>query len=242
MHNKKILIAIPAESIDSGVFNFISNCLTGDNIHLEVNIYQGKGQADSLLVHIDRLSKLCVSKSIDLRIQIRKTEALKKLSHLSIFADFIIMHRDLLQNNAFARAYGKVTSPVLILPANFESINHVVLSADGSSESIRIIKQFTQLFARQIKNIHVTLIYVMDDIFETSDEYLLIDYLKGFFEELGVLKILKPLSEKDLRPVRHDEHTLFVSTCTSLTSCYDTGFMSPATIDEKSIIFLASQA
>ena len=242
MHNKKILIALPSESIDRGVFNLISNCLTGENIYLEINIYQTKGQSDSILAHIDKLSKLCVSKSIDLRIQILNTEALEKLSHRAIFADLIILHRDLLDNSTFARAYGKLTSPILILPSNFESINHVVLSADGSPESIRIIKQFAQLFARQIKNIHVTLIYVMDDVFETSDEVMLIDYLKGFFKELGVLKLLKPLTAKDLKPVRQDEHTLFVSTCTSLTSCYDTGFMSPATIDEKSIIFLASQA
>ena len=242
MHNKKILIAIPAESIDSGVFNIISNCLTGDNIYLEVNIYQTLGHSDSILKHIDKLSKLCVSKSIDLRIQILNSEALEKLSHRATFADLIILHRDLINDTHFARAYGKVTSPVLILPANFDSINHVVLATDGTPETIRILKQFTQLFARQIKNIYVTLIYVMDDIFETSDEILLVDYLKGFFKELGVLKILKPLTEKELKPVKYDEHTLFVSTCTSLTSCYDTGFMSPATIDKKSLIFLASQA
>ena len=242
MHNKKILIAIPAESIDSGVFNLISNCLTGENIHLLVNVYQTKGHSDSTLVHIDKLSKLCVSKSITLRIQILQTGALARLSHRSIFADLIIIHRDLLDDSHFARAYGKVTSPVLVLPAKFDSINHVVLTADGTPETIRIIKQFTQLFARQIKNINVTLIYVMDDIFETSDEVLLIDYLKGFFKELGVLKILKPLTERELKPVKYDEHTLFVSTCTSLISCYDTGFMSPATIDKKSLIFLASQA
>lgn len=242
MHNKKILIAIPSESIDSGVFNIISNCLTGENIHLEVNIYQTAGHSDSILVHIDRLSKLCVSKSIDLRIQILKTKALQKLSHRATFADLILIHRDLLDDSVFARAYGKVTSPVLILPSNFDSINNVVLTSDGTQETVRIIKQFTQLFARQIKNINVTLIYVMDDIFETSDEIMLVDYLKGFFKELGILKILKPLTEKELKPVKYDEHTLFVSTCTSLTSCYDTGFMSPATIDKKSLIFLASQA
>lgn len=242
MHNKKILIAIPAESIDSGVFNIISNCFTGEDIHLEVNIYQTLGQSDSILTHIDKLSKLCVSKSIELRIQILKADALKKLSHRATFADLIIIHRDLLDDSVFARAYGKVTTPVVILPSNFETINNVVLTSDGTSETIRIIKQFTQLFARQIKNINVTLIYVMDDIFETSDEILLVDYLKGYFKELGVLKILKPLTEKELKPVKYDEHTLFVSTCTSLISCYDTGFMSPATIDKKSLIFLASQA
>jgi|SRR5690554_4785569 len=241
MHNKKILIALPAESIDSGVFNIILNCLRGDNIHILLNVYQTTEHSDSTLVKLDKLSKLCLNREITLRIQILRASALARLSHRSIFADLIIIQRDLLKNADFVSMYGKVTSPMLLLPTGFESINHVVLTADGTPETIRIIKQFTQLFARQIANTNATLVLVMDEVFDTRDEILFVDYLKGFFKKLGVLKILKPLTDRDLKPVKYDAHTLFVSTCSLLTSCYETGFMSPAAIDKKSLIFLASQ-
>lgn len=241
MHNKKIIIAVPVESFDEGVYKLIADSLSGEDINLTVNVYETVGQMESILSKLDKLSKLCVTKSISLRIQILKPEALGRLSHRSLFADLIVIHRDLLNQPHFVKAYGKVSSPILILPPNFSKINHVVLTSDGSPESINSIKQFTQLFASQLKHTHVTLVYLMDDLLESSDEILLVDYLKGFFKELGVLKSIKPMSEKELKLIKYDDNTLMVSSCTSLLCYYESKEHEKNQSDKNSIVFLAPQ-
>lgn len=241
MHSKKIIIAVPAESFDQGIFNLISEILTGDDISLTLNVYEAVGKMETVLEKLEKLSKICVSKSITLRIQILKVEALARLSHRSLFADLIVMHRDLLNQPHFVKAYGKVSSPILILPPAFTTINHVVLTSDGTPESVHSIKQFTQLFAAQVKHTNVTLVYLMDDLLESSDEILLVDYLKGFFKELGVLKSIKPISEKELKLIKYDDNTLVVSSCTSLLCYYESKEKERSQMDKDAIVFLAPQ-
>ncbi len=242
MHNKKIIIATPARSIDCGVFNLITDWLNGDNIHLTIYVYRAQGQSTSTLAILNRLSKLCIKKGISLRLQIFKSDSTKNLAQQAAFADLLIIHQDLVLEPGFSQQFGKVLSPVLVLPKRFTSINEVLLTADGTAESIRSIKQFTQLFLQQIKQTKVTLIYIINELSETQDELLLIEYLKQYCKELGVLKMLKPLTPKALKPIKCDEQTLVVNTQGSVNENYFRDALIPALTIKNSIIFLPSEA
>lgn len=241
MTDKKIILAISAQSVDTSVFNLVTNCMSGENIHLTVCVFRDKVQSNSTLTNLEELSKLCSDKSITLRLRILKNDDPQRLLKLSTFADLLILHQELLEEPHFVETFGKHTCPVMILPKAYDSINHVLLTVDGSVESIKSIKQFAQLFANQIKNIEVTLLFLLETDFETMDELLLIEYLKQYCEKLGVLKIIKPLTERKLKPVKCNDQTLVLSAYGSLVANYKTNILEPILCDSNSIFFIPSE-
>lgn len=241
MTDKKIILALSAQSVDTSVFNLVSNCLNGDNIHLTVCVFRDKVQSNSTLTNLEELSKLCSDKSITLRLRIFKNDDPQRLLKLSTFADLLILHQDLIDIPHFAETFGKHTCPVMVLPKAYDSINHVLLTVDGSVQSIKSIKQFAQLFANQIKRIEVTLLFLLETDFETVDELLLIEYLKQFCDKLGVLKIIRPLTARKLKPVKCDDHTLVLSAYGSLIANYRANILQPILYDTNSIFFIPSE-
>ncbi|NEN23929.1 hypothetical protein G3O08_10505 [Cryomorpha ignava] len=241
MTDKKIILALPAQYADTSVFNLVTNCLGGENIHLTVCVYKDAVHSNSTLTNLEQLSKLCSDKSITLRLRILIGDDPQRLLKLSTFADLLILHQGLLEKPDFVTAFGKHTCPVIILPMAYSSINHVLLTLDGSVESIKSIKQFAQLFSHQIKRIEVTLLFLLETDFETGDEILLIEYLKQFCEKLGVLKIIKPLTERKLKPVKCDDHTLILSAYGSLIANYRSTVLEPILHDTNSVFFIPSE-
>src|SRR5690606_24801762 len=241
MTDKKIILVLSAQSVDTGIFNLVSNCLNGENIHLTVCVFREQVQANSELTDLELLSKLCAEKSITLRLRILKKDEHQRLLKLAVFADLLILHQDLLDTPHFANSFGKHTCPVMILPKAYSSINHVLLTVDGSLESVKAIKQFAQLFTHQIKKIEVTLLFILETEFDTVDELLLIEYLKQFCEKLGVLKIIKPLTERNLKPVKCDDHTLVLSAYGALIANYRMHILHTVLCDSNSIFFLPSE-
>lgn len=241
MTDKKIILALSAHSVDSSVFNLISNCLNGKNIHLTVCLFRDEVQTNSDPVNLEQLSKVCADKSITLRLRILKKAEPQRLLKLSVFADLLVLHQELLETPRFAASFGKHTCPVMILPKAYSSINHVLLTVDGSIESVKSIKQFAQLFAHQIKNIEVTLLILLETQFETVDELLLIEYLKQYCGKLGVLKIIKPLTERNVKPIKCDDHTLVLSAYGALIANYRTHVLQPVMHDSNAIFFLPSE-
>jgi hypothetical protein len=102
----------------------------------------------------------------------------------------------------------------VVLPKAFESISNVLLITDGSREALKSIKQFFQIFSRQARDMDVTLLAVADEHgahMQTKDEMLLLNYIKQYCRNIGMLKVRKPLTAKLLRPVQCNDQTVVVS-------------------------------
>lgn len=242
MYNKKIILATSSQTIDSSIFNLVSNCISGENIHLTLCVFKELSHRNTTVTNLNRLTDLCNEKAIILRLRILKSNEARKLQKLSLFADLLIIHQSLIQKADFTADFGIHSCPVMVLPNMYESINHVLLTLDGSPKSVASIKQFAQLFPNKLRNTDVTLVFFMDTDFEAGDEMLLIEYLKQFCEKLGVLKILKPISAQKLKPLKCDNHTLVLNVSGSLISDYQNCSLLPSLKSKKSVIFLPADA
>ncbi len=173
MYNKKIILATSSQTLDSSVFNLVSNFISGENISLTLCVFKEISHGNVTVANLNKLTDFCNEKAIILRLRIFKSNEARKLQKLSVFADLLVIHQSLIQRSDFTADFGVHSCPVMVLPKIYESINHILLTLDGSPKSVSSIKQFAQLFPNQLKKTDVTLVFLMDGDFETGDEMLL---------------------------------------------------------------------
>ncbi|MCG8474013.1 MAG: universal stress protein [Cytophagales bacterium] len=80
--------------------------------------------------------------------------------------------------------------PILILPEQFEKVEHVVFCYDGRDSSLFAIKHFSVLFAKQLRDKVVTVLTVDPEEGEgIANEKELMGYLTHHFTNVGVKRI-----------------------------------------------------
>ncbi len=243
MQHKRILLAIDASTLNHGVLDLVSYCLSGTNIHLTVYVIGLEKETKITHEALKDITEICALNAIELHLKLYNEFDADGVAKRCNFADLLIIQREILEIPEFSARLRENSCPVMILQENFHMVNHAILTVDGSRTSIRALKQFAQLFSERIKNIDVTLIFLMDDMidFGRIDELLLVDYLKQYCGKLGVLKLSKPLTFNKLRAVKCDAQTLIVKTNTSsIEETYSKGLL--AGFDPtKSMIFLPAE-
>lgn len=94
-----------------------------------------------------------------------------------ISAEFFYEDSDGNQPNAYLRdALRAAECPVLVVPENFEKVEHLFMAYDGSRESMYAIKQFTYLFPH-LTELPAELVYIRE---EESDDFPDIEKLRIF--------------------------------------------------------------
>ncbi len=114
-----------------------------------------ENEAAQLQEHIEHFTKQCKAANIDYRVHKDYFDfSLSELIKESRFADLVILGNETFyENNDTGISKSHLTDvlhdakcPVLLVPENFKFPESIILSFDGSDDSIYAIKQFTYLF------------------------------------------------------------------------------------------------
>jgi hypothetical protein len=115
----------------------------------------------------------------------------------SRFSDLVVLSGQLFcedggrkQPNMFLReALHTAECPVIVVPEDYEPVQHLVIAYDGSRDSLHAIKQFCYLFP-QYTDLPTEIVYVKD---ETSEDIPDVENLKHFtrlhFSSMGFSKL-----------------------------------------------------
>lgn len=112
------------------------------------------------------------------------------LSHLSAVADLIVIDRKLLApfcgEGVLDILVKSVHCPVLVLPQDKE-VKSLMMVYDGSFSSIQTLKSFLSVFNPELRKLpFYVLVQDPDSKKDMERERVFIDYLKLFFDDIGV--------------------------------------------------------
>lgn len=130
------------------------------------------------------------------------------------FADIVILVPELMEKlMAPNAAEAAITSPIVLVPGPTKDVQHVLITHDGSKESLPRIKQFCQILSDTCKKAEVTLVEFNHDSeqFNINEEKLLIEYLRGHCANLGVFKVGEESPERILELIDFKKNTIVVS-------------------------------
>jgi hypothetical protein len=244
MTDKKIILAISSKSKGKGIIRFLQGFVAGNNVRLTLCILDDEpGELMAYEEILDEVSAICFAKNIPLRIRRLGEDAPLTLKSLATYSDLLVLEKGVLQLLALGHEFVQSSCASIAIPEDFESINNVLLISDGSSQSMQGIKQFFQIFSRISGNIDVNLLAVSGENEElTSDqELMLIDYLKQYSKNVGILKTGEPLTGKILKPITYDRRTIVVSTMRFLLSHYGDDEVFKPFFDTQSTLFVPAQ-
>lgn len=241
MNNKNILIAITPETRESSLLNFMAENLRGDNIRIVLCILNGLNDSPQIDGLLDRISLFCEGHNITVRIWHLTENIYEELENQTAYADLLIIQKKAIRHLKLNGDLDHISCPMIILPETFKETSNVLLFTDRSKESTLAIKQFAQVFAGQLEKKDVTVISNQADPLKDSpqnSESLLLEYLKQYAKNIGILKIKGPLTDRTLKPIDYHQDTLVVGTTSYLLSQYGEHSSFKPFFDERSSIFL----
>ncbi|MFT7149897.1 MAG: hypothetical protein ACI82Q_001760 [Nonlabens sp.] len=154
----------------------------------------GFDSLDHLVSNFDRdlaLKKLAADLSIHFQ-WIHEALDHERLSSLSTVSDLLILEQEAFSDgdvSIFEEIVTTVKCPVLLLPKDWE-IENLVVFHDGSMDSVKMVKDFINLFNSSLRDLPLSVL-ISDPMgdYDIEGEKVFIDYLKLFFNNIGIQKI-----------------------------------------------------
>jgi hypothetical protein len=241
MTDKKIIIAISSRSKGIGITRFLRGFVAGNNVRVTLCVIDDQpGELMAYEEILDEVSAICIRKNMPLRIRRLSADAHLELKSMAKFSDLLVLEKNLLQLLALGHEFIESSCASIAIPEEFTSISNILLISDGSSQSMQGIKQFFQIFSRLSGDIDVNLLAVSHEAngLSPDQEMMLIDYLKQYSKNVGILKVSEPLTGKILKPISYDSHTIVVSTMRFLLSHYGEEEVFKPFFDTQSTLFV----
>lgn len=241
MTDKKILLVLSAESSGRGVLRFVNGFVAGENVSIRLCILDN--ESGGVMAHeeiLDDISSTCYAKSIPFSIDHLLHVEQEKLFNMAAFSDLLIVEKPVLQFLTIGHDFPANSCASIAIPEEFYSISNILLITDGSRQSTQGVKQFFQIFPKLSGNPDVNWLSIKGDgqIFSSEEERLLLDYLKQYSKNVGVLKVEEPITGKILKPIRYDNHTIVVSNINYLLSKYGEDETFKPFFDNQCTLFL----
>jgi hypothetical protein len=245
MNDKNILVALHSGTEAEGMLRFVSRYLTGQNLRLSLCILH---DSDHDRNHngelIQQFKTICQKRNVALSIKHFAQDAYEKLERQTSYADLLNMEKSTLIPLALRGKFGQHACSIIVIPPYFQVINNVVMVYNETPASLKSIKEFCQVFAGQFTQADVTLLIVSPRGSygpDSTNETMLVNYLKHFSRNVGVLKVNEPLTDRLMRPVPYTSGTLVVGTLSYLMSQYGEESIFKPLYDDKATLFLPAE-
>lgn len=215
MQDKKILAILSPDSNDEVINTFITSFAKGKNIDVTLcTVSESNEDIHDCDALVDSVTLTCTRQSIPLRITETHLDAATAMRKRAPFVDLVLVDKDILRGLALRDELPHNASAIIALPHQFTSMSNIILLFDGSSASLRGIKEFFQAFSRYTAMMDVTLLSMAPENapLERDNEMMLLEYLRQYSSNVGVLKIQAPLSERHLRAVPHNASPMVIGT------------------------------
>jgi len=206
MQDKKILAILTPDSDDAVMNSFITAFVKGNNIDITLcSVHSDSSPAETGGELLSSVTSTCTKQSIPLRIVEIHTDAATAIRKRAAFVDLVLVNKEILCSMALRDELPADSGAIIALPRNFKTLTNVILMFDGSPISLRGIKEFFQAFSGYTRNMDVTLLSIESGNkgIRRADETLLIEYLRQYSSDVGVLKVEPPLNDRHLRAVCH---------------------------------------
>lgn len=135
------------------------------------------------------------------------------LISLSTVSDLLILEKDAFSDfdaSLFEEILSAVKCPTLLLPKDWE-IENLVVFHDGSIDSVKMVKDFINLFDPSLRDLPLSvLINHPSGRYDTESEKVFIDYLKLFFDNIGVQQIHGDLMDNLTQAVVYNSNKPFL--------------------------------
>ncbi len=177
-------------------------------------------QSAVVFENIKRFEKVCQGNNIDYRLHKDFYEfALPELKTESRFADLLILGSEVFYGamgidspyNYVQDALHDLSCPVLLVPEHFEFPESIILSYDGSDDSVFAIKQFAYLFP-ELCDRKTLLVYADEDADKDFPDKIQIEELAArHFSDLSFFKL-------DINPKKYFQVWILEKTSALLVS------------------------
>jgi len=241
MNNKNILIALTPEIREAGLLNFMARNLHGENIRLVLCILNGTSDSPQIDGLLDRISLFCEKEVIDVKILHLTSNIYEQLENLTTYSDLLIIDKKALRHLRLSGDLEEVSCAMMVLPEDFVHIKNVLFFMDGTKDATMAIKQFVQIFSSVLSTMDITIISSQNDHQYQkmlNGESLLLEYLKQYAQNIGILKVRGPLTDRILKPIEYSDKTLVIGSNGFLLSQYGEHSSFKPFFDESSSIFL----
>lgn len=192
---------------------------------------------DDLVDNFERetvLAKKASGRDIDFE-WIHETLNDERLTSLSTVSDLLILEKNAFSNcdeSLFEEILSAVKCPTLLLPKDWE-IENLVIFYDGSMDSAKMIKGFINLFDPSLRDLPLSvLISHPTGNYDSEGEKVFIDYLKLFFNNIGVQQIQGDLMENLTQGVVYNSNKPFL-----MLGIKDDGVSNQKAIESPTFLF-----
>ncbi len=152
---------------------------------------------------IQHFKTLCIKNTINYKIHFNDDFIISAMEKESRFADLMVMSSELFYKTLSDHQPNTITKnilhyaecPVLLVPEKMEKIEKIILSFDGSENSVFAIKQFVYLLP-EFCNLETYLVYADDKIDFTPDIKAISEFASLHFSNLKIEKL-------DFNPKKH---------------------------------------
>jgi nucleotide-binding universal stress UspA family protein len=151
-----------------------------------------KAKMELIDKHIAFFKEGCINRGVNYCLHRDRGVPVQELISESKFADLVIVDANTTFNKRFEGSPSefvrdvlkKAECPVIIAPANFESVDEIILTYNGSSSSIFAIKQFTYLLP-QLHAKKVTIVQVNESgMWQDPEKCKFKEWLKEHYSDM----------------------------------------------------------
>ncbi len=222
MNDKKILAILTPETDDAVISTFITSyargknidvtlCTVRDDVHMQTDAIAHRRVAGGVR---QAVTLTCTRQHIPLRIAELHADATTAMRKRAAFADLVLVDKDVLRTLALRDELPQNSAAIVALPKEFNAFSNIILLFDGSDTALRGIKEFFQAFSSYTRHLDVTLlrIEVPNYEFDRDKEVMLVEYLRQYSENIGVLNVQPPLSDRHLRAIPQSTAPIAIGT------------------------------
>lgn len=163
-----------------------------------VLVEKDPGEDDPVAQQVSLFEQLCLKNGIEFRVHTDMNDiALNELKTESLFADLLILGSQIFFSNddnhppilQLKEVLKNISCPVILVPEKFDFPDSLILSYDGSEDSVYAIKQFAYLFP-ELTKIETMLVYVNENEQADFPEKVLIEELAArHYSDLSLFKL-----------------------------------------------------
>jgi hypothetical protein len=194
-HPQNLLVKFHLESIEVEDMAAAYVPLQKESLHAVRN--NGNGQYAKVLQKINDIHKY--SGSASSKRQVIHSTSVKELLTESLYADLLIIRNANYQascvyygqKRVISEIFKKAGCPVLVIPDQLSDIEQILLIYDGSPTALMAIKSLRNNLSPLCQKLPVTVLIPCSNgaPVSSSEEKMLIEYLRLHFKDLGIHKI-----------------------------------------------------
>lgn len=227
MGGRKILVLLHSRENALACVDFVAHLFRDVKLLLVIGfVYEGPEDPVGLETQrkaITRDLQQAYNAHPNIRLMVRNGRILSvdDIARESRYTDLIVMEAGTLDRSLSLKVKRvsnkseteRLHVPVIIVPEAAQEVEEVIITFDGQNPSVTSIKQFCQIMGNVCSDMQVTLLELNHNKaqFLPQEEKLLIEYLRGHCQNLGIYKVSEESPQQILQLINSSKNAIVVA-------------------------------